>query len=76
MSIMRHIFSAVLNRRRFGTLIAGWTVGIVFAKLPFAAEQSLHVAKSDSEFLVVNGWVLTREDFSVGKLANDVIRLQ
>jgi hypothetical protein len=76
MNVMRHLFSAVLNRRGFGTLIAGWAVGIVFAKLPFAAEQSLHVAKTDSEFLVVNGWVLIREDFSVGKVANDVIRLQ
>lgn len=66
---------AVADRRGFCTSIAGWVVGIIFANFPFAAEQSLHVANTDQEFLVVNGWVLTRGDFAGSEMTNHVVRL-
>jgi hypothetical protein len=50
-------------------------VSVIFAKLPFAAEQSLHLANTDQEFLVINGWVLTNEDFAETEMTNHVARL-
>jgi hypothetical protein len=72
---MGHLFFAGLDRRGFCSSIAGWAVSVIFAKLPFAAEPSLHSAKTDHEFLVVNGWVLTGDDFAETEMTNHVARL-
>jgi hypothetical protein len=75
MSKMGCLFFAVLDRRGFCSSIAVGAVSVIFAKLPFAAEQSLHLANTDQEFLVINGWVLTSEDFAETEMTNHVARL-
>jgi hypothetical protein len=75
MSRMGRLFSIGLDRRGVCSLIAGWAVSVIFAKLPYAAEPSLPSAKTDHEFLAVNGWVLTREDIAGSRMMNHVVEL-
>ncbi len=56
--------------------MAGLAINVVLAKLPFGVEQRSRMAAADQEFLIVNGWVLTREDIAASEVTPDVVRLQ
>ena len=61
---------ATLERRGFCGTVAGWIASLVFVKFPQAPGQ---VTKQ--EFLVVNGWVLTREDIAGSAITHHVVQL-
>jgi hypothetical protein len=48
----------------------------VVAKLPFGLAWHSAVALDYPEFLVVNGWILTRDDVAAMELTADAVRLQ
>ena len=64
-----------INRRRFCDAVTGLLASSFLAKLPFGSKQSLKTSAEDLEFLVVNGWVLTRDDVVTSKLTHNVVRL-
>lgn len=70
---MRNPRAAVMERRYFCSLIAGLLVSVIGAKLSFGIEQKLRVANADEEFVIVNGWVLTREDLAASDKIPDVV---
>jgi len=58
---MRNYFP-ILDRRRFCWSITGLAANVALARLPFGIEKWPKIAALDQEFLIVNGWVLTRKD--------------
>jgi hypothetical protein len=66
----------IFCRRRFIGTIAGWAAGEIFARQALAIEQPFPLKKSSPEFLVVNGWVLTREDMAGSTMEKQAARLQ
>jgi hypothetical protein len=58
---------SLFDRRYFCYSIAGLAVNVVLAKLPFGTGPRLKMAAADQEFLIINGWVLTREDMVASK---------
>ena len=56
--------------------MTGLIVGAVVARLPLGAARLSELATENQEYLIVNGWVLTREDIATMDLPADVIRLQ
>lgn len=64
---MRKHFATV-DRRRVCCSIAGLTLNAVLAKLPFESKQGLKMAAADQMFVIVNGWVLTREDIAASEI--------
>jgi hypothetical protein len=66
-------YSSIVNRRCFSWAIAGFAGGVALAKLPFGIGQRSQMAPSDLEFVIVNGWVLTREDMAASEVAADVV---
>ena len=63
------MLNGFVNRRRFL-----WsTYLLAAAKLVFTDSKWLERATVDQEFLIINGWVLTREDFLTGKNKRDVV---
>jgi len=63
----------VLDRRYFCGSIAGVALNVVLAKLPFGTKQGSKMAAANPEFLIVNGWILTREDVAVSKITPNVV---
>jgi hypothetical protein len=57
-------YPAPINRRCVFCSIAGLAIDVVLAKLPFGIEQKSKMASADQEFVIINGWVLTREDIA------------
>jgi len=55
-------------------LIAGVAVNVVLAKLPFGNERLSKMTSLDQEYVIVNGWVLTRGDFAAAEMASNVVR--
>jgi hypothetical protein len=70
MNKMRHLQPAVMGRRSFFSSIAGLAASLLFGRLPFLA---LKVPAKDKEFVIINGWVLTREDVAASKVTSDVV---
>ena len=66
-------YSAIINRRYVLCSIAGLAINVVVAKLPFGTEQRPKIAAAGQEFLIVNGWVLTREDMAVSEVTVNVV---
>jgi hypothetical protein len=66
-------YSTIINRRCVFGSIAGFAISVVLAKLPFEVEQSSEIAAPDQEFLVVNGWILTRKDMIANEVMPDVV---
>ena len=69
---MRNYFATV-DRRRVCWSIAGLTLNAVLAKLPFEGKQELKMAAEDQMFVIVNGWVLTREDIAASEITFNVV---
>ena len=65
---MRKYFT---NRRCFLWSMAGLAVSI--PNLPFETEQHSKIPTVDQDFVIVNGWVLTREDVAASKVTIDVV---
>jgi hypothetical protein len=61
-----------MGRRCFCSSIAGLAVNVVLAKLPFGVEQS-KMGAPNQEFLIINGWVLTREDVAASEMTPNVV---
>jgi hypothetical protein len=55
-------YSGTFNRRRVCCSIVGLAINGVLANLPLGTEQKPQMAGLGQEFVIVNGWVLTRED--------------
>ena len=53
--------ASILSRRRFCQVITVVAANFVLAKLSFGVEPRSNIALGDG-FLIINGWVLTRED--------------
>jgi hypothetical protein len=56
--------SDFINRRRFFCSISGFAASVVAPMLPFEIKQWSKMPTAEQGFLIVNGWVLTREDIS------------
>jgi hypothetical protein len=61
------------SRRYFFRSIAGLAAGMVVARLPIKIKKKLEASTGDEDFIIVNGWVLTREDFAESEAQPDVI---
>ena len=62
-----------INRRNFCASAASLALAIVAAKLPIVTVPNLQVLVLDHEFVIVNGWVLTRKDISMSEPLPDVV---
>jgi hypothetical protein len=69
----RCLCSTIVRRRSFVRSIAGLALGAVAAELPFGAERSSKTVGLDHDYLIVNGWVLTREDLGTVRVALNVV---
>lgn len=68
-----YLYSTIVRRRSFVRSMAGLALGAVAAELPFGAERSSKTAGLDHGYLIVNGWVLTREDLETARVALNVV---
>jgi hypothetical protein len=58
-------YRTFINRRYFCCSIGGLAINVALAKLPFRGSK---IATTNVEFVVVNGWVLTREDLALSQM--------
>jgi hypothetical protein len=68
---MHHV--DIFDRRYFCCSIAGLAVNIGLGKLLFGVEQVSKVAAANQEFVIVNGWVLTREDVAASEMTRNAV---
>jgi hypothetical protein len=69
---MRNYF-AIIDRRHFCCSTAGLAVNFFLAKLPLGIKQRPEMAPANQEFVIVKGWVLTREDLAVSEMTPNVV---
>jgi hypothetical protein len=69
--VVQRLFD-IISRRYFCYLIIGFGVHAAMAKTPFAGNQSSKMRVEDPEFLIINGWVLSRQDITAGPSPNVV----
>ena len=53
-----------IDRRSVSCSLGALAISVVLARLPYGVEQSSKMAAADQQFLIINGWVLTREDMA------------
>jgi hypothetical protein len=70
MSKMRHMQVARTDRRRFCRSMAGLIGGLWFGNLTLRGSK---VPIEDQDFLIVNGWVLTRKDVAASDVTFDAV---
>ena len=63
----------MIDRRYVFYSVAGLVLNAVLGKLPFGIEQRAKVVAESPGFVIINGWVLTREDVAASKLTRNVI---
>jgi hypothetical protein len=63
----------MIDRRHFFCSIAGLAVNVVVAKRQFGIDRTSKMAIADQEFLIINGWVLTRDDMAASEMTHDVV---
>ena len=68
---MRHLLT-MIDRRYFCYSLATVASNVLVAKLAFGARKRLKMTTGEQEFLIVNGWVLTREDVAASQSADVV----
>ena len=68
---MRHLQSTVMVRRRFLGWAASLTTSLLFGGIPPFLTSRISVKEQD--FVILNGWVLTREDVAASKVTNDAV---
>ena len=64
MNESRYRSDSVVSRRRFCGSIVGLTASAIVPMRPIDAPT---MAGADTEFVIVNGWVLTRADLAGGR---------
>jgi hypothetical protein len=65
--------SVNIGRRCFFRSIVGLAISAGVAKLPFEIAPRPIIPTADHEFVIVNGWVLTRDDLAVSGMTADVV---
>jgi hypothetical protein len=71
MDTARHFYTGTTGRRCFLKSIVGLAVTAI-PKLPFGAQRSSKMANAKRGYMIVNGWVLTCEDFVAWETTPDV----
>jgi hypothetical protein len=66
---IRH--SSFLGRRRFLGCAASLAASLLFGQIPSFLASNRPVEEQD--FVILNGWVLTREDMATSKATSDVV---
>jgi len=66
---IRH--SSLMVRRRFLSWAASLTASLLFGDIPSFLASNRSVEEQD--FVILNGWVLTREDIATSKAMSDVV---
>jgi hypothetical protein len=61
-----------MDRRRFVSSIAGLTASLFCGDIAILASKT---PLGEQEFVIIDGWVLTREDVGASEVTSDVIRL-
>jgi hypothetical protein len=64
---------AIVDRRYVCRSIAGLATNAVVANIPVGIEQKSSAMTAKQGFLIVNGWVLTREDVAARDVLPDVV---
>ena len=59
-----------MDRRNFFSSIAGLAVSLLAGDIPILASKN---PSGEQDFVIVNGWVLTREDVAAGKVTTDAV---
>ena len=62
--------SVLIGRRRFFGSIAGFTASLIVWQF---RHLSWDIPSGEPEFVIINGWVLTREDVVAREVTPDVI---
>ena len=70
MNRMQHRQPAVIDRRRLFGSIAGLAASLLLGRMPFWKSE---VPVGDEDFVIINGWVLTRADVAASDLAPNVV---
>lgn len=70
MNVTRHIWAPAIDRRNFCSSIFGLAGSLLFGSSAFRTPKT---SPADHDFVVVNGWVLTREDVASSKPTSDAI---
>jgi hypothetical protein len=73
MNRARNLCTAAVGRRCFFRSLAGLALCATVAKLPFGAERPSKMTSADQEYVIVNGWVLTREDLAAAETSFDAV---
>jgi hypothetical protein len=68
---MRNLQPTIIGRRRFLSSITSLTASLLFGDIPFFLASRVSV--KEQGFVILNGWVLTREDVSVSKVTIDAV---
>ena len=64
---------AIVDRRYVCRSIAGLVINVVVGNLPAGIEQKSSMMAANQGFLIVNGWILTREDVAARDVLPDVV---
>jgi hypothetical protein len=70
MNVTRHIRAAAVDRRVFCRSIFGLGGSLLFGGLAFWMPK---ISSADHDFVIVNGWVLTRKDVASSKPTSDAL---
>ena len=70
MNVTRHMRAAAIDRRVFCRSIFGLGGSLLFGGLAFWMPK---ISSADQDFVIVNGWVLTREDLAASEMTTDVV---
>jgi len=62
--------SVILGRRRFFGSMLGLTGSLIFRPFRFS---HVDLSAEQPEFVIINGWVLTREDVAAREVTPDVV---
>ena len=73
MKMMLSPQTVVMDRRRFCSSIAGFVTSVIVVKPLFPVEQALMMATAHEGFVIINGWVLTREDVAASDMIANVV---
>jgi hypothetical protein len=66
-------YSPNIDRRCVFCSVAALALNVLLAKLPFGIEHTSKMVAANDGFLIVNGWVLTREDVEASEITPNVI---
>lgn len=66
-----HCYRKSVDRRRFCSSIATLAIWLGIVRVPFG--RQLNVADPDQDYVIVNGWVLRRDDLATMKRMPHVV---